>query len=90
MPKSCSNFSRSGIAEQYQWGWVCPETNQERKFSKKQTFIKCFDLHKKRCSYCNTEKIMDSVDLTKQQLKIMNKRAYISKKEITSQETPNI
>ena len=83
MPKSASNFSKFGKdTYQHEWGWICVETGDERKFTSRQTFQKCYKLHTKRCKCCGGIKEIDKqIDLTKQELKIMNRKSYISNSE---------
>ena len=83
MPKSASNFSKT-INEtfQYEWGWICVETRVERKFTSPQAFKKCYKLHSKRCEGCaGINQIRDQIDLTKSELRQMNKKSYITNKE---------
>jgi len=83
MPKSASNFSKCMIDTfQHEWGWICVETGAERKFTSRQAFKKCYKLHTKRCEGCaGISEIGDQIDLTKQELKIMNKKSYVSNSE---------
>ena len=83
MPKSSSNFSKSvNNTYQHEWGWICVETKVERKFTSPQAFKKCYKLHTKRCKDCSgIKEIGDHIDLTNQELKIMNRKSYISNNE---------
>ncbi len=83
MPKSASNFSKCiNDTYQHEWGWICVETGDERKFTSSQAFKKCYKLHTKRCEDCaGIKEIGDKIDLTKQELKIMNRKSYISNNE---------
>ena len=83
MPKSCSNFSKCMTdTYQHEWGWICVETRDERKFTSRQAFQKCYKLHTKRCEGCaGISEIRDEIDLTKSELRKMNKKSYISNKE---------
>jgi len=83
MPKSASNFSKCiNDTYQHEWGWICVETGVERKFTSRQAFQKCYKLHTKRCEGCSgIKEIRNEIDLTKTELRKMNKKSYISNSE---------
>ena len=87
MPKSSSNYAKcmQTYTFQHKWGWICVETDVERKFTSRQSFQKCYKLHTKRCEGCaGIQEIRDEIDLTKAELRMMNKKSYLTNSEYQS------
>ena len=87
MPKSSSNYAKcmQTYTFQHQWGWICVETDAERKFTSRKAFEKCYKLHTKRCEGCaRIEEIRDEIDLNKTELRMMNRKSYLSNSEYQS------